>query len=134
MRQTLAQPLPATPRERLADVSGRDADRPRAELHPQPSATRLRDVAAEALQQVTSQKAAAIDIDLSEGRLSHKLKDGTLTLAQLETLGPTYAVKFGEQLIEQFAPLATPKARARQQLRDAERCLRELDQVLELLP
>lgn len=112
-------PAAATPREKLPETSGQPV---KASLRPQVPATRLRDVAAEALQQATSQKAAALDIDISEGRLS-----------QLETLGPQYAVKFGEQLIEQFAPLATPIARARQQVKEARRALDEIEQALEVL-
>lgn len=130
MPQTMTQPLSATERETLPAPCGAHA---KADLRPQVPATRLRDVAAEALQRTSSQKSAAIDIAISEGRLSHKLQDGSLTLAQLEALGPSYAVALGESLIEQFAPLATPKARALQQVSEAERALKEIRQALELI-
>lgn len=128
MANTIAQPLPATPRERLADVRGSAV---KADLKAQLPATSMRAVAADAIHAVTSQKAAASDIGINEGRLSHKLKDGSLTLAQLEALGPRYTAKLGADLVERFAPLATPLAQAKQCLKDAERSLSEARDLLE---
>lgn len=128
MPSTMRDAADATPRERLADVRPQQA---KAELHAHVSATRLREVAAEALRRATSQKAAAIDIGIHEGRLSHKLKDGTLTLAQLEELGPTYAAELGEALIESFGALTDPKAIARRELESIENAVRTIRQFVD---
>lgn len=130
MAATMRSSSAGTQRDTLPTRSGGQV---KADSRPELPGTRLRDVAADALHMTTSQKAAALDIEISDGRLSSKLKDGSLTLAQLESLGPQYAVKLGEQLIETFAPLATPKARAQQQIREIRQRLEELDQVLELI-
>lgn len=120
---------PATPRETLADVRPRCA---KATLRPQEGASRLRESAADALQTVTSQKAAALDIGIHEGRLSHKLRDGSLTLKQLETLGPTYAAALGEQLTERYGEAReSPKAYARRLVNQIESLLVELKQFIE---
>lgn len=78
-------------------------------------------------------RAAAIDLNVHEGHLSRQLKDGTIRLEQLEVLGPAFAVKFGQELIEQFSPLATPQARLRHQIEQIEVLLREVKQGLEFL-
>jgi hypothetical protein len=67
MPATLPKQPSATSRESLADVRGYGA---KAEHHPQEPASQLREVAATALRKTTSQKAAAADIDIHEGRLS----------------------------------------------------------------
>ncbi len=121
----------ASHREEFAEVRGRQA---KAELAPQVGASRLRDVAAEAAKSVSgNQRAVAIDLSLHEGHVSRQFKDGSIRLEQLEVLGPTFAVKFGEELIRQFSPLATPQARAMEQIREMRRRLDELAQVVEHL-
>jgi hypothetical protein len=122
---SLTAQLAATPREKLADV--------RATEHKgaQEAARHLREVAKDAIRRVGKQGAAAIDIGIHEGRLAHKLSDGTISLAELEKLGPHYAAEFGRQLLERFGALATPQARARQKIREARQALDELDQFLE---
>lgn len=117
-------------RESLAGVRPRPA---KAELDPQVSATQLRDVAAEALHHVTSQKAAAGEIGIHEGRLSHKLRDGSLTLGQLEALGPVFAAELGRQLTEQYSTaLESPASRARRVIHTIEGLLVELKQFVEI--
>ena len=130
MPATLPNPAPATERRSLAGVSGKPI---KADLRPQVPATRLREIAAETVRRVSSQKAAALDIGVHEARLSHKLQDGSLTLAQLETLGPAFAAALGTELVEQFASLATPKARAQHTLRTIRGLLDELAQAVELI-
>lgn len=103
MAITVASTAQAMERKSLADVCGKPV---KAALAPQLPATDLRRDAAEAMRRVSSQKSAAITIGLDEGRLSHKNSDGTLTLAQLEKLGPDYAAELGKSLVEKYAPLA----------------------------
>lgn len=126
MAESIRQSNSATPRERLADVCPRPA---KATLQPQEGATRLREVAAEALRRATSQKAAAADIGVSEGRLSHKVKDGTLTLAQLEALGPEFGRELGDECRRVYGE-ADPKDRARRVLLSLRRELDELAEVI----
>lgn len=95
MPRTLAAGLRATPRESLAEVRGVPLKASLREPQAQLAAPLLREVAADALWKTTSQTAAAIDIEISDGRLSHKLKDGSLTLKQLEKLGPQFGAEFG---------------------------------------
>lgn len=126
MPTTVTQPNAATPRERLADVSGRPA---KAELKAQVPAIPLRDVAAEALRRAMSQKAAATDIDISEGRLSHKLKDGSLTLAQLEALGAVFGMRLGEVCREHYGT-EDPQARMRRAIREAQEKIAEIAEAM----
>lgn len=110
----------ATRREKLAEVATRPA---KAQL----SATELRAVAADALRRTTSQKAAAVDIGIDEGRLSHKLKDGSLTLAQLEALGPEFGAEFGRRLLAAYGEVVkTAQERARERLPEIIREILEL--------
>lgn len=122
----------ATPRERLADVRPSQA---KASLDPQVGASRLRELAAEALKRVTSQKSAAIDIGIHEGRLSHKLKDGTLTLAQLESLNePKFCAELGRLLVEEFGTeLEDPLTRANRVIREAHAKLEELGEIMRFI-
>lgn len=76
-------------------------------------------------------RAAAIDMEIHEGHLSRSLKDGTLRLEQLERLGPTFAAKFGQALVEQFGRLADPKDHARKQITEIEQRLNELKQFID---
>lgn len=111
MDPTLSKAARSTPRQTLADVVLTPA---KAEVRSQRGASQLRAVAAEAIRRVSSQKAAALEIGLNESRLSHKLKDGSVTLAQLEVLGPVYAAEFGRVLLAQYgADAETPQDRAR---------------------
>lgn len=114
MGHSIHEPAAAAPRQTLADVRGRAV---KAELRTQVGASRLRELAAETVKRVSSQKAAAIDLDLSESRLSHKFKDGTITLRELETLGVKYAAEFGRSLIEEYGEaVKSPKEQARERI------------------
>jgi hypothetical protein len=130
MATTLKAEAGATPRERLAGISGQPV---KAALRAQLPATPVREVAKDAIHRVSSQKAAAVDLALSEGRLSHKLTDGSLTLAQLEGLDPRVIAEFGKLLTERYAPLVTPQARIREQVRQVRRACDEIDSFLELV-
>lgn len=102
----------------------------KAELQPQQPATNLREPAAEALRHVyPKQEAAAPDASMSPSRLSHKLKDGSLTLKHLEHFGADYAAEFGEALVKKYGR-TNPKANAVEALKDARR---ELDRAIDLL-
>lgn len=90
----------ATRYETLAEIGGKPI---KADLRSQGGACQMRDVAADAIRHISSQKAAALDMKLSESRLSHKLKDGSVTIKELETLGPSYAAEFGSGLVKKYA-------------------------------
>jgi hypothetical protein len=113
----------AIPRDTLAGIRTSTA---KADLHTQPGATSLRTVAAEALRRVTSQKAAAIDMQINEGHLSRQLNDGSITLARLEVLGDEFAAEFGALLLEQFGDARVhPLDRAAGLLAEVSRVLME---------
>jgi hypothetical protein len=117
----------ATSQESLPTRCGSMA---KADLHPQAGATNLRDVAAEAIRTVyPKQEAAAPDCAMSPSRLSHKLKDGSLTLRHLEQFGSEYAAEFGDALVKKYGR-TNPKANAVEALKDARR---ELDRAIDLL-
>jgi hypothetical protein len=129
MPSTMPAHAPASHREELASVRGRQA---KAALEPQVPASSLRDLAAEAIRASHGKaRAAAIDLGIHEASLSRQLKDGSLRLEQLETLGPATLAELGRQLTETFGPLSTPQARLRQIRREQRRLEHELDQLLE---
>lgn len=120
----------ATERKSLADVSGHQV---KADLRPQVAASPLREVAKDTVRAVASQKAAASDIGISESRVSHKFDDGSMTLAQLEALGPTYAAEFGRRLLEVYGPLQSPRAQVKQEIREMRQRLDRLDQFVDFI-
>lgn len=131
MATTVKHAPPASHREELASVRPHMA---RASVQPQVDTSSLRELAAEAIRATSGKaRAAAIDLGIHEASLSRQLKDGTLRLEQLERLGPELLAELGRELVEHFGPLATPKARAHQRIRDARAILDELDQVVELI-
>jgi len=69
------------------------------------------------------QGAAARDIGISEGRLSSKLEDGSLTLAQIGSLGPGYARALARRLLDAYGTAADSPA---MRLVRIESALREL--------
>lgn len=93
----------------------------------------MRAPAKDALKRTTKQEVAAAEAGISQSRLSHKFADGSLTVAQMEAFGPTFAAEYGRQLVETFAPLDSPKARAERKLREAQACLDEIRQLVEHL-
>lgn len=130
MPNTMQQPSSASHREQLADVHPTPA---KAHLGPQAPASRLRDVCADTIRTVSGNaRAAAIDINIHEGHLSRQLKDGTIRIEQLEALGPVFAAKFGQELVDKFGPLTDPKAEAHRAIRDIEDRLSTLKQFVEV--
>lgn len=91
----------------------------------------MREPAADALKITAKQETAAESAGISQSRLSHKLKDGTLTLAQMEAFGPKYAAEYGRLLVERYAALDTPKARAIRSAREIKALAEELEQAIE---
>lgn len=126
MASSLSNDLTGTPRHSLPERSGGPL---KADTRPEDAGTLLRDVAAEALKRVTSQKVAAIDIKISEGRLSSKLKDGSLTLKQLEALGSIYGQRLGEVCREAYGT-EDPQARIRRAIREAQQKIAEVAEAL----
>lgn len=130
MAQSIVASSPATPRESLANVR---ATANKTAVRPQEAASPMREVAKDAIRRVGKQSAAASDIGIHEGRLAHKLTDGTISIGELERLGPHYAAEFGRQLLERFGPLSTPQARIRQAIRDARANLELIEQGVDHL-
>jgi hypothetical protein len=117
--------LTATERASFADVRPQPV---KAELRQQPPATPIWEVAAMALERVKPQKEAAADIGIHRGRLCHKLKDGSLTLKQLQALGPVYGRAFGEACCEVYGA-ETPEARRARLIRSIQSSIDELAKV-----
>ena len=93
----------------------------------------LRPLIAEAIRRVSTQKAAAVDMEIDPAQLTRQLQSGNLTIARLEALGPDYAAELGRLLIETFGPLSTPIARAKQDVREMRALLDRMDQALDYL-
>lgn len=125
----MPEQLSASHREQLASVRPTQA---KASLGTQTGTSRLRDVCADTIRTVSGNaRAASIDMDIHEGHLSRQLKDGTLRIEQLEVLGPAFAAKFGQELVEKFGPLCDPKDAARRSIRNIEDQLQQLKQFVE---
>jgi hypothetical protein len=105
----------------------------KADLQPHTPACDMREPAKEALKRTAKQEAAAEAAGITQSRRSHKFAEGSLTLAQMEAFGPDFAAELGRQLVEIYAPLATPKTRAAQIIRNIHRELDELSQAVEAL-
>ena len=118
-----------TPPQTLPSPSGRSA---RAELRPKAPERSLRVIAKDVLQR-GKQAAAATEIGISEGRLSAKLGDGTLSLGELEKLDVNVVVSIAEEVLRQLGPLATPPARIRQEIRRIRQACDEIEQGVEYL-
>ena len=131
MGASLPKASEASHREELAAVRGKAV---KVSLSTQVTASRLRDVAADAVRAFSGNaRAAAIDLDIHEGHLSRLMKDGTLRLEQLEVLGPAFAARLGEELVRQFAPLRDPKEQLRDLIRTMRRITEELEQGIDYL-
>lgn len=115
------------------DLAGIRATKLSPPLKAQVSATDFQAVVSEAIRAVSSQKAAAVDLGISEGRLSHKLSDGTLTARDLDELGPAVLTEIARRALEVFGPLSTPQSRMREAVRDIRRRCDEIDQYLEFI-
>ena len=77
------------------------------------------------------QGAAAAHLGKDEGNFARDVVAGRMTLSELHKLGPAFLAEFGKELVEQYAALATPQARMRQQIKVARTALDELEQGLE---
>lgn len=131
MPQTMPHVTAASQRDSLASVRGTTV---KASLSPQVRASQLPELADVAIKKGHGKNLAAAEVlGLSESHLGRLVNDGDLKLKQLEALGPATCAAFGRQLVETYEPLATPKARAKQKIREARAALDELDQVVELI-
>ena len=88
-------------------------------------------VVSDTIRSVTTQKAAAIDMEIDEGQLSRELQTGRLTLARLEKLGPQYAAELGRRLVDAYGSLVSPQAFIREQIREIRRRLDQIEQGVE---
>jgi len=79
------------------------------------------------------QGAAAAVLGKDEGNFARDVSAGRTTLTDMAKLGPEFLATFGASLLETYGPLATPKARARQRLKDIRTAADELDQLLEFI-
>lgn len=91
----------------------------------------LRGLIAETIRLVSTQKAAAIDMAIDQAQLTRQLQNGHLTVERLESLGPAFAAKLGERLIEEYGPLTDPKSYARKALAAIEEATKVLRQFVE---
>ena len=121
----------ASHRDSLADVPVRMA---KAEARAQVSASALREIAGRVIRKTHGKMLAAAEaVEVSESQIGRLVNDGDLKLKQLEALGPATLAELGRELVEQFGPLSTPQARMRQNLRDVQRLLSEVEQFLEMV-
>jgi hypothetical protein len=79
------------------------------------------------------QGAAAAQLGKDEGNFSRDVKAGRFALPQMAELGPDWLVAFASSVLDEFAPLATPAARARHLLREQRRITDELEQLTEFM-
>lgn len=129
MNNTMPEQPSASHREQLASVRPHQA---KANVGAQVGTSRLRDVCADTIRTVSGNaRAASIDMNVHEGHLSRQLKDGTLRIEQLEVLGPAFAAKLGQELVDKFGPLSDPKDAARRSIRQIEEQLHQLKQFVE---
>jgi hypothetical protein len=127
MPSTLTATAPETRQQKLPSPSGVSA---KAERHAKVPESSLRSITKDVLQR-GKQAAAATEIGISEGRLSAKLGDGTLSLGELEKLDVSVVVTIAEEVLKTLGPLSTPQARARQLIRSIRQELDELAQFME---
>jgi hypothetical protein len=117
-----------------AEVQTLDSVRPtpaKASLRVHDSPSALRSLIAESIRAVSSQKAAAIDMQIDASQLARQLKTGHLTVERLEALGPQFLAELGDALIEEYGALTDPKSAARKSLDAIEQEVRQLRQFVE---
>lgn len=78
------------------------------------------------------QGAAAAQLGKDEGNFARDIAAERLTLRDLKALGREFLAEFGKELVNEYAPLDTPKARAKRKIREAHDALQELEQALDL--
>lgn len=92
----------------------------------------LSDVVLEAAKRVYGkQGAAAAQLGKNEGNFSRDVKAERLPIGQLRELGPAFLAELGKGLQEQYGPLSSPEARARQTLDTMQECVNELRQYVD---
>jgi hypothetical protein len=89
------------------------------------------EIAKDVVQSASKQEALAEQIGISGGRLSSKLTDGSLTLAQLDAMGDEVIVPVAERILEQRGHSAA--AVVRQAIRDCRKALEIIEQGVEFL-
>lgn len=89
-----------------------------------------RELIAQTIRAVSSQKAAASDMQIDPAQLTRQLQNGHLTVERIEALGPEFAVKLGERLIEEFRPLTDPKTEVRRALEELDRAYERAAEVV----
>lgn len=131
MASSIARPYPTSPDNSL--VTGRPA-MAKATLDDNGAGVQLSSVVKDTAKRVYGkQGAAAAQLGKDEGNFARDVVAGRTTLADLGKLGPQFLAELGRELVEQYAPLSTPQARARQQIKVARQALEELEQVVELI-
>lgn len=110
MSRTIATSPPASHREALASVRPQMA---KASVVPQPSATELATLAADAMRKGHGKLAlAAAELELHEAHLGRLTKDLDLKLRHLLELGPAVLAAFGRGLVDTYGDLESPDAQA----------------------
>lgn len=127
--------MPATVKASAPSQEGTSLDhvRPRMAKAVTPSHSELRRVIASAIERVGPLKSAAADMGIDRAQMYRQLQNGHLTIERLEQLGPEFGAELGRMLLDAFGPLSTPQARMRQNLRDVQRLLNEVEQFLEMV-
>lgn len=131
--------MPQTLRDSLVTVP----DNPLVTVRPQMAKATLPDnTAAESLSSVVKeaakrsygkQGAAAAQLGKDEGNFARDVSAERLTLRDLKSLGRLFLAELGKELVNEYAPLDTPLARARRKIREAHAALDELSQALEMI-
>lgn len=130
MPSTLRQPT-ATAQDKSL-VIGRP-EMAKAALSDNRGQDRLSGVVIEAARKVYGkQEAAAAHLGKDAGNFSRDVKAGRLPIAQLDELGGEFLAVLGQELVEQFGTLSSPKARAQQTIREMRQKLDELQQFVEV--
>lgn len=78
-------------------------------------------------------KAAAAEMEIDRAQLHRQMENGHLTVEKLESLDAAFYVALAKELLDEYGPLVTPIARARQKVREMRAALEEIDQVLEYI-
>lgn len=105
----------------------------RAELADTPSHTTLRRVIDLVLRRRGNIKASAGDMQIDRAQLYRQVENGHLTVEKLEALDAAFFADLGRELLERYGPLVSPKARARQKVREIKSALDEVEQALDLI-
>lgn len=132
MPQTMRDPLLTAPDKALVTVRPQMA---KAELPDNDAADSLSPVVKEAAKRAYGGKqgAAAAKLKKDEGNFARDVTAERMTIRELRALGRTFLAEFGKELVNEYAPLDTPLARAHRKIREAHDALDELEQSLEHL-